>query len=321
VLVVIAACGSARPAPVLESKAPPDALGEKLTAARRAHGVLLIVFSDSEITALTPDLEPVATIAHRGGHDGQVIGTTLYAFGHRELFEVDLRTGAVRVDATFPPLHHKCLDGDDPTEHLEEGSLPQIDPTRGLACFRVQDRNDNMASLAIHYQVDLRVGTSQHTTALALDGCAELGEAEMGADGCDLHIAPAQAARPDDTAPHSLKEIGHDWGSVSPSARWATFDDDSFGEEGDYIYRAALLYDGASGTTFAITPKGPVAIDLPSAVAAHQLPEGACYSPGEAPPVWAGDTLLVPGCGDGTLVVRPDTGAVKSLPTQQFLVW
>ena len=90
VLVVLAGCASPRPAPLLESRPPPSHLGDTLTSARRAHGALLIVSSGGEITALTPDLEPVATIAHRAGHDGQVIGTTFYALGDRELFEVDL---------------------------------------------------------------------------------------------------------------------------------------------------------------------------------------------------------------------------------------
>lgn len=322
VLVVLAGCASPRPASLLESRPPPASFGDTLATARREHGALLIVSSRGEIRALTPDLEPVATIALRSGHDAQVIGTTLYAFGAGDLFEVDLRTGAVRVDAMLPPLHHKCFDDDaDPTEHLEEGSVPQIDPKRGIACFRVQDRNDNMASVAIDYRVDLRTGTSQHATAFAIDDCSEPGEANVPSLCRDLEDTGESPAPPRDTAPYSLTEIGHDYPTVSRSARWATFTDDALGEEGDYIYRAVLLYDGATRKTFAITTKGPVAIDLPAAIATRRLPDGACYSPGEAPPVWAGDTLLVPGCGDGTLVVHPDTGAVKTLASQPFVVW
>jgi hypothetical protein len=320
-LVVLAGCASPRPVPLLESRPPPSRLGDTLTAARRAHGALLIVSSAGEITALTPDLEPVATIAHRTGHDGQVIGSTFYALGNRELFEVDLRTGALRVDAKLPPLHHACISDDDPTEHIEDGSRPAIDPKRGVACFRVQDRNDNMMSLAIDYRIDLRTGASQHLTVLALDECLDPGEAKEAPSPCEIEGVHDRSSAPRDTAPHALAEIGQEWGSVSRSARWATFTDDALGEEGDYIYSAVLLYDGASMKTYAITPTGPVAIDLPAAVAARKLPDGACYSPGEAPPVWAGDTLLVPGCGDGTLVVHPESGAVKTLPTQEFVVW
>ncbi|MBV8758261.1 MAG: hypothetical protein JO257_13325 [Deltaproteobacteria bacterium] len=321
VAVVIAACSSSHPppppAPVVEAKAPPH---QTLVDLHKQHGALLLVTEDKSIGAFTPELERVGTVTNRTGHDGVTIKDTLYALGDRQLFEVDLATGDTHVLATLPPLHHKCITTDDPTASLRDGSFPAIDRTAGTACIHVQDRNDNMASVSIDYKIDLKTGKSEHRTTMALDECREPGEPK---DGPSLCSAGYPQVPPDqDTQPHSLKELGKDFANVSASRRWAVITDDALAEEGDYIYHAPMLFDGTTAKTYAITPAGAVPIDFKAAVAARKLPDGACYSPGEAQPQWLPniDVLLVPGCGDGTLVLAPGKPP-KTLQTQQFVVW
>lgn len=319
-LIVLAACGGARaPTAPIASTAPADGIGQQLERARREHGDLLLVTSAHSIDALTPELEPVATIAPRAGYHGQIVDGKLYAVGERQLFHVDLKTGELRVDATLPELHHKCFDDPDPMRFIDDG-LPQLDLRRGIACVHIQDRNDNMMSAAIDYRIDLRTGASVGRTTFAFDDCREPGETKEAPSPCDL--ADERNVRgPEDTAPHSLKEI-EAVGFVSSSHRWAYFKDDAFAEEGDYIYRGLLMFDGATGATFAVTPHGLERIDLASARHDGKLPDGACYVPFEAAIEWLphSDVLLVENCGDGTLVLRPGTSA-KQLPGEAFVVY
>jgi hypothetical protein len=318
-LLLLAACGGAHaPAPIA-STAPADSLGARLERARRDHGDLLLVTSAKSIDALTPDLEPVAAIAPRAGYHGQIVDGKLYAVSDRQLFHVDLHTGELRVDATLPELHHKCFDDPDPMRFIEDG-LPQIDLARGIACVHIQDRNDNMMSAAIDYRIDLRTGASVARTTFAFDDCREPGETKEAATPCDLKDH-STAFHPEDTTPHSLKEIDA-VGFVSSSHRWAYFKDEAFGEEGDYIYRALLMFDGATAGTFAITPHGLERFDLASARHDGKLPEGACYVPFEAAVEWLphSDVLLVENCGDGTLVLHPGAAA-KQLPGDAFVVY
>jgi hypothetical protein len=320
-IVVCASCGTA-PAPPITAHAPTDLLGQQLDRARRAHGDLLLVSTDRSIEALTPDLDPVATIAQRRGYRAQIVDGQLYAIGARQLFHVDLRTGALQVDATLPELHHRCFGTSDPMEHMQPNILPRIDRKRRAACIHVQDRNDNMMSVSIDYRIDLATGANVHRTTFALPECSEPGEAKSADSPCGPDPDIVLVTAPTDTKPHSLAEIGGPYGRISPSRRWAYFTDEAFYEEGDYIYHAALLFDGTTGKTYAVTPDGIVAIDLAVARRDRRLPEKACYLPAEAPIEWLPhvDVLIVGLCGDGMMVLRPGVSA-RRLPGDDVVVY
>src|ERR1041385_8460469 len=96
-LLLLAACGGAHAPAPLTSTAPADGLGQQLARPRRDHGDLLLVTSAKSIDALTPDLEPVATIAPRAGYHGQIVDGKLYAVSDRHLFHVDLKTRELRA--------------------------------------------------------------------------------------------------------------------------------------------------------------------------------------------------------------------------------
>ena len=294
------ACASAptRVTPSVQVAPPtPTPVSSTLESAKSQWGGVILYSDDAGIHALTPRLEPIATLTPTPGAFLRVDAAraALLFLAPGRLVSIDLRTGAERMVARLPELHHACLSGD-PVEHVHDEGDVVIDDH--YACITARDRNVNMQSYAVQLRVDLATGAVEQQTTLALGAC-------KGAPK-NAWVCAAPKLRADADA--------------SPSGRW-TFERSSDIRElgGDYVYSGALLHDRKDGRTYAITKDALVALAAP-----HERPEGLCMLAGEAHAGWLSDldVLLVEGCNNeaSTLVIAP-LAATKKLAATSFAVW
>jgi hypothetical protein len=309
VAAIVAACGRT-PTTTPPSNTGGSALVDRLDAAKRAHGDVLIFATDDGIAAYTPDLAELGKLtATRGRHLRVGPGRALYFFAERKLVRLDLASAREQTIATLPPIRHRCFPADtDPSERIEDEHDFAIAARGDHACFVAQDRNDNMMSVAITYRIALDTGAVAQQTTFALDECLEPGEQKAATAPC---------------TPQAPADFGND---KSPSGRWTFVRDVELGEQGDYIYAALFLVEKSTGKAYAITPDRLVAFDYAQAKQQRKRPDRTCIAPGEATIRWLdhSDVLIVEGCigeshSNAIAVVPP--ASVRALPGSEFAVY
>ena len=298
IVTALGACGGGTsPRPIVNTTAPAGTLAEKLDRAKAQHGDVLLVSTETGISAFSPDLEPIAKVTTSAGRyihsDPQ--NRALFYFVESRLVRLDLVSGQERTLAVLPVLKHMCFGGEgagvNPLDYIQRDEDVAFDVAKGSVCLNVQDRNVNMMSVSIAYRIALATGAVAKQTTFMLDECREPGEAER-ADG------PCVAG--------DLLTAGPDL--VSPSKRWELVRDPDLGVQGDYIYSATFVTDTQTKQSYAVRADGIAPFDHAAARAAGKAPDGTCVLPFEATVRWFPhvDVAIVANCGEaGALLVRP----------------
>ncbi|MEO8179096.1 MAG: hypothetical protein ABI895_09710 [Deltaproteobacteria bacterium] len=264
-----------------------------------------------------------------------------------ELQRITLADGKRTTLAQLPTF--SCTEkgeapGNEPDEYdvdLQDESEFEIDPAQGAACLRLQDRNDNMVSLALSVRVDLASHKVERWLALGEDVCQP---------PADVHPPPPQdengssepqgwcvlsslrqyaLPKPSASRPFDLSEEGQvrertpqGWRNVlhiagysaelaSPSGRWLVLGGDQ--SDGDYIHRSLVLLDRDRGQVYPIVtgdwpeplqPKGKAHPQLATPI------EGTMPAVGETEVRWIGtaeaEVLIVDG-----FALRPGVGGFE----------
>ncbi len=300
-------------------------LAARLDRVKAAGGDVLLLAGPQGIEAYTADLIPVArltgTPARYPMPDVRRDRRLVYFLAQksRQLVQLDLTSGTQRALATLPLLRHRCFDDGqaaNPLDFIQSHDDVSVNAEEGYACLKVQDRNDNMASIALNYRIDLASGKVKRRYTLLSDECREKHERE-GKTLCETY-APAPA-RPGRTGkwPYAETALGYEEaGDASPSGRWAFLPDHDLGEEGDYIYSAPFFFDRQTGRAYAVEPGALRMVDLALLKKEGHRPDRMCLFPGEAIARWltGSDVFLLGSCSGvplpdgwagGPLLIRP----------------
>lgn len=306
---------AATPTDACAPKVPADVtLAALLDLYRAACGGVLLAVRDDGLHALTPGLAPIVRIHEKrvrwlqARRDGAVNELYYFAADAPDLVRLDLHTGREEVLVSLPRLTQPCFTGAepgekvtpaDPVDYIQSRDSLDLDVAGGVLCLDVGDRNDNMVSLKLNFRADLRTRKLATRTVFVGEECKQGGEKPQ-----EPACQPAPKNRPQFQAIPGFEQAG----VLSPSGEWFYYLDDTFVQEGDYIYTAAFVRDIKAQTSYAVTPDGLVKIDYISRTAAKGPPEGTCYLPGEADVRWmpGRDLLILESCGAaGLLVVEP----------------
>jgi hypothetical protein len=195
-----------------------------------------------------------------------------------------------RCDSTMPNLWPVPLS-------IQQATDFEVDGARERVCLRLQDRNTNMANVALDVVVDLSDGAVRRWLAFAEPGCNPGRDVQLGAatERCD----------PVNQAPAFWPELR------SPSGRWLL--DAVEAAEGDYMHWRLLLVDVDRREVFAV-PSRAGAWPKPLARLGHDTALGTPLE--DASDVVAESDVRWLGQDEGSellviddLVVRPGHGA------------
>jgi len=298
--------------PACTAQVPDGAtLAERLDAYRAACGVLLVTREDG-LHAVTPDLTPIARIMKtkprwvQARREGEARELYYFSAERPELVRLDLRTGKEQVLVKLPRLKHACFThaepGEkvvpaDPVDFIQSREDIDIDIGAGTLCLDIGDRNDNMVSMKLNFRADLGTGKVEQRTVFVGEDCHE---------GAGREQEPACATTPDDIPmPKEIEALGGVYGLLSPSGKWALYNEEKFAQTGDYIHLAMFLHDTQAKVSYAVTRAGLVKVDRATM---KEAPKDTCYVVGEAAQRWMPDRdiLVLDGCDHAPwLIIDP----------------
>lgn len=293
-------------------------LAERLDAYRAACGVLLVTREDG-LHAMTPGLTPIAQISKtkprwvQARREGEARELYYFAAERPELVRLDLRTGKEQVLVKLPRLKHACFTqaepGEksvpaDPVDFIQGIEDIDIDVGANTLCLDIGDRNDNMVSMKLNFRADLGTGKVEQRTTLVGEECQK---------GAGREQEPACATTPDDIPmSKEIEALGGVQGLLSPSGKWALYDEENFAQMGDYVHLAMFLFDTQAKVSYAVTRAGLVKVDRATMKAA---PKDTCYVVGEAAQRWMPDRdiLVLDGCDHAPWLILDPPARVQSV--------
>lgn len=309
-------------------------VGLLLAATVRADELVLHLASERGIKEVTQELKPVRVVTKTGARwpryvDGKK--AILFFDSKMQLRRVELAPDAPseRVVGKLPRTFKACKAFADvaagqiiKTTELSVQDAGDFTVSRDSkhAYVTLQDRNINMVSVQIEFDVDLETGKVEHD--MIFPECSKKKDEERpsAAATTPTPSEPPPATKPPEPPPYSptydvdggwvvkldasggkkkVSLLGDDFSIGTKSGRWAVVRGNT--SEGDYIHSEAYLFDRTEGKIYALA-KGKARRVTPKAIRDHAAQTADTV--GESTIEWLSPTLLqvdqllvVPGVG------------------------
>lgn len=248
------------------TEATPDS--EQQPAPEAEPGGPLIVGGSFGLREVGLDGRPVRLLSATPAQRPRLLpggGVLFLASEGRELRVFERDTGKERTVALLPSEFGSCPPGrplrlEDPSVQADHDFV--LDIRGDAACIRLQDRNDNMMSIAVDIRIQLPGGGVAYEISYPVEcsrgtpvpPCQAGGTPPPRADPAQRPFSVQDGAllRHAPDAQNVVPLPPGDWSESvsSPSGRWILVEGNF--HDGDYIYRSLLLLDAQEGALYPV---------------------------------------------------------------------
>lgn len=309
-------CGGQAPATSADTKVAPTAkpaepaklsLAQQLKQAKDKHKHLLVFSGDRGVWAETLSGELLVVFSAVPSAHPSFGKDALYYMASEsgEVRRVDLQSGEDALVAQLPKLANPCFDDPNPISYIQAYYDVGWDHSKGDLCFRINDRNENMASVSLELRVGLESGKVDSSYLIAFDECKTpdvvesdgictgmmSASADFGQDVTSESLTRAIALMTErEGAPNPQFAEMLSYGRASPSGKWVQFSD--FESDGDYIYSGLLFFNLEEGRVYALGSESESLVPLDYVALsrrkkAYEPPDDICMMPGEGLLFWS----------------------------------